>query len=94
MQLRHWLWNATRTRTSSMSRSDNVRLAFSDDVNAWLVRHGYAWSMTFRGKRGPYARLQARARAERRGLWALPGAIDPRTFRKRFGRPPSAWRGA
>jgi micrococcal nuclease len=57
-----------------------------EDVNAWLVRNGYAWSTTFRGKRGPYARLEAQARAERRGLWALPGALDPRSFRKRFGR--------
>ena len=57
-----------------------------EDVGAWLVRQGHAWSMTFRGKRGPYAPLEARARAERRGLWALPGALDPRSFRKRFGR--------
>ena len=32
------------------------------DVGAWMVRHGYAWSSTFRGKPGPYARLEARAR--------------------------------
>lgn len=57
-----------------------------EDVNGWLVRSGYAWSMTFRGRHGPYARLEAQARAERRGLWALPGALDPRSFRKRFGR--------
>ena len=57
-----------------------------EDVNGWLVRNGYAWSMTFRGKRGPYAPLEAQARAEGRGLWALPGALDPRSFRKRFGR--------
>lgn len=56
------------------------------DVGAWLVREGYAWSMTFHGKQGPYARLEEKARRERRGLWALPGATDPRSFRKRFGR--------
>lgn len=57
-----------------------------EDVGGWLVRHGYAWSMTYRGKAGPYAPLEAKARKERRGLWALPGALDPRSFRKRFGR--------
>lgn len=56
------------------------------DVGAWMVRHGYAWSNTFRGRPGPYARLEAQARAARQGLWALPGALDPRSFRKRFGR--------
>ncbi len=51
-----------------------------------MVREGYAWSTTFRGKAGPYARQEAQARAARRGLWAMPGALDPRSFRKRFGR--------
>jgi micrococcal nuclease len=57
-----------------------------EDIGAWMVRHGYAWSTTFRGKPGPYARIEEKARAERQGLWALPGALDPRSFRKRFGR--------
>lgn len=56
------------------------------DIGAWMVRRGHAWSTTFRGKAGPYAKLEARARSERQGLWALPGALDPRSFRKRFGR--------
>jgi micrococcal nuclease len=56
------------------------------DVGAWLVREGYAWSMTFRGKAGPYARQEELARGERKGLWALPGALDPRSFRRRNGR--------
>lgn len=57
-----------------------------EDVGGWMVRQGYAWSMTFRGKPGPYAPLEARARGEHRGLWARPGALEPRSFRKRFGR--------
>lgn len=57
-----------------------------EDVGAWMVRGGYAWSASYRGKPGPYARLEAKARTARRGLWALPGAQDPRSFRKRFGR--------
>lgn len=57
-----------------------------EDIGGWLVREGYAWSGSFRGKAGPYAPLQAQARRERRGLWALPGALEPRSFRQRFGR--------
>lgn len=57
-----------------------------EDLGAWLVRNGYAWSATFRGKPGPYAALEAGARAERRGLWAQPVALEPRRFRQRFGR--------
>lgn len=57
-----------------------------EDIGAWMVRNGHAWSGAFRGKQGPYAKQEALARSERLGLWALPGALDPRTFRKRFGR--------
>lgn len=57
-----------------------------EDLGAWLVRNGYAWSATFRGRPGPYAALQARAREERRGLWAQAVALEPRRFRQRFGR--------
>ena len=56
-----------------------------EDVGRWLVRNGYAWSMQFKGRNGPYATLEAQARAERAGLWAMPGALDPRSFRKRYG---------
>jgi len=57
-----------------------------DDLGAWLVRNGYAWSATFRGRPGPYAPLELRAREERRGLWAQPVTLEPRRFRQRFGR--------
>jgi micrococcal nuclease len=56
------------------------------DVGAWLVRHGYAWSTGFHGQAGPYADLQAQARREGSGLWAVPGPVEPRSFRRRFGR--------
>ena len=56
------------------------------DVGAWMVRHGHAWSMTWHGRPGPYARFEQQARSERKGLWSLPGAQDPRSFRQRFGR--------
>jgi endonuclease YncB( thermonuclease family) len=56
-----------------------------EDIGAWLVRDGYAWSSTFHGKPGPYSRLQAQARSENRGLWSLSDAVEPRTFRHHFG---------
>jgi micrococcal nuclease len=55
-----------------------------DDLSAWLVRSGYAWSSQFHGRPGPYAKLEAQARAARRGLWAS-SAQDPRNFRKMHG---------
>lgn len=56
-----------------------------DDVGRWLVRNGYAWSMRFHGRSGPYAGLEAQARREHKGLWARPGAQEPRAFRHDFG---------
>jgi micrococcal nuclease len=56
------------------------------DIGAWMVERGNAWSMTFRRKPGPYAALQAQARAARRGLWAQAAPLAPRSFRQRFGR--------
>ena len=85
----HVLHQKVRVRTRGVDDYERV-LARIDhrgqDVNAWLVRYGYAWSMSFHGKRGPYAALEEQARSERKGLWALPGATDPRSFRKRHGR--------
>ena len=56
------------------------------DVGAWMVREGDAWSMGFGGKPGPYGRYENEARTARRGLWSLPGALEPRSFRRRHGR--------
>jgi micrococcal nuclease len=56
------------------------------DVNAWLVREGHAWSGTFKGRHGPYAKLEEEARSARRGLWANAGAVEPRNFRRSHGR--------
>ena len=62
-----------------------VRLQ-GQDVGAWLVREGHAWSGSFRGKRGPYARLEDEARAAQRGLGADANAVEPRHFRRSHGR--------
>jgi len=66
-----------------------------DDVAAWMVAQGHAWGDHHRrrqgGKdsgadRGTYSALEAQAKAARRGLFAQPGAIEPRLFRRMHGR--------
>lgn len=56
-----------------------------EDVGGWMVAQGHAWSYRRRGDAGPYAAQQAQARRERLGLWAEPGAVEPRLFRQRGG---------
>lgn len=56
-----------------------------EDVNAWLVRTGWAWASRWRG-RGAYVKHEDQARAARRGLWVKGGAPEsPRDFRRRHG---------
>jgi micrococcal nuclease len=55
------------------------------DMNAWLVRSGWAWASRWRG-RGAYVAQEKQARANARGLWAAAEAPeDPRDFRRRHG---------
>jgi micrococcal nuclease len=54
------------------------------DVGAWMVARGYAWSARGRGG-GPYAQEEAQARKARIGLWTAPTAVEPRSFRRRHG---------
>lgn len=56
-----------------------------EDVGAWLVRQGHAWSYRYRGQSGPYARQEALARAQGRGLFGAGKAERPRDFRRRHG---------
>jgi micrococcal nuclease len=57
-----------------------------DDVAAWMVAHGHAWGDHYKRRDGGrYAVLEAQAKAARRGLFAQPGAIEPRVFRRMHG---------
>lgn len=56
-----------------------------EDVGAWLVAHGHAWSYGFRYHPAPYAAELQAARSMGLGLFADPGAIEPRLFRKQHG---------
>lgn len=55
------------------------------DLGAWLVAGGYAWSAGYQRRSGAYAQEQMAARQARRGLWAAAAPVNPRSFRKRHG---------
>ncbi|MES3002108.1 MAG: thermonuclease family protein [Pseudomonadota bacterium] len=56
-----------------------------EDLGAWLVLNGYAWSTHYQRRAAPYARQEAAALGARRGLWASASPVEPRIFRKRHG---------
>jgi len=61
-----------------------VRLK-GQDVGAWLVRQGHAWSYRYQGHPGPYAAQERQAREQGRGVFQASGAQRPRDFRRRHG---------
>ena len=66
-----------------------VNVSFAgEDVGAWMVSQGHAWSYGFRYHAGRYAAEEHAARAAGRGLFADPHAIEPRIFRKQHGKCP------
>lgn len=56
-----------------------------EDIGAWMVGQGHAWSYRERRNAGPYAQEQAQAAQARRGLFADAQMIEPRVFRKSHG---------
>jgi micrococcal nuclease len=75
---------AARARDSYQRTLAQVSLA-GQDLGAWMVSRGHAWSYRFRQGLGPYARQEALARHARLGLWSGPPPLPPRDFRKRYG---------
>jgi micrococcal nuclease len=61
-----------------------VRLQ-GDDVGAWMVQQGQAWSYRYRNNPGPYAVQEQGARTAQRGVWARADSVEPRMFRKQHG---------
>ncbi len=61
-----------------------VRL-HGQDVGAWLVSRGHAWSYRYRTQTGPYVQQESEARAHRLGLFRQARAELPREFRRRHG---------
>jgi len=56
-----------------------------NDVGAWMVGQGYAWSYGYQHHVGPYDALQLQAQSQHLGLFADGRALQPRWFRKRYG---------
>lgn len=56
-----------------------------EDLGAWMVGQGHAWSARYRRSLGPYASQETAARSARRGLFAQADAVEPRAFRQRHG---------
>ncbi len=56
-----------------------------DDVGAWLVKNGHAWSYAYQRRPAPYAKELAAAQNARLGLWAQAVPMEPRAFRKSNG---------
>ncbi len=57
----------------------------NEDIGAWMVKQGHAWSYRERHNAGPYAQEQARAERSHLGLFADLQATEPRVFRKSHG---------
>ncbi len=55
------------------------------DLGAWLVGSGMAWSYHWGRSGGPYSTLQDQARQARRGLWSQPQPMRPGVFRRMHG---------
>jgi micrococcal nuclease len=64
-----------------------------DDVAAWMVSNGQAWSYRWRRSLGPFPAEEAAARERRRGLFAEVSPELPREFRQRHGPCPMPPRG-
>lgn len=64
-----------------------------DDVAAWLVSTGQAWSYRWRRNLGPFAAEESAARTRRLGLFKEADPELPRDFRKRHGPCPMPSRG-
>ena len=81
-----------RVRLTSRGNDDyrrvlgNIHLASGEDVSAWMVSQGHAWSYRYRRSPGPYAHEERQARALKRGLFANEkSAIEPALFRRLHG---------
>jgi micrococcal nuclease len=82
--LRHRVVVITRGEDDYRRTIGRLRMG-REDVGAWMVSHGYAWSYRFRGHPGPYVRQERRARDAQLGLWSGGAVESPREFRVRHG---------
>ena len=62
----------------------NIRLR-DEDISAWMVSQGHAWSYRYRRNNGPYAEQESAAQTAKLGLFADASPQEPRWFRKAHG---------
>ena len=55
----------------------------NEDLGAWLVLSGHAWSNHYRQSLGTYGQQETAARQAGRGLWASGTPMEPKIFRKK-----------
>lgn len=79
---------ATLQTTGRDGQGRTVGNLLLDDLNVsrFLVENGHAWSVRTRWDQGPLVKQEKMARALTRGLHALPGAVQPKEFRRVHGR--------
>jgi micrococcal nuclease len=56
-----------------------------EDVGAWMVSQGHAWSYRVHGESGRYDREEAQARESARGLFSQADPMRPYVFRRVHG---------
>lgn len=54
-----------------------------EDLGAWLVANGHAWSNHYHQSLGTYGQQETAAKQAGRGLWAGGYPVEPKLFRKR-----------
>jgi micrococcal nuclease len=74
----------TRSKDDYDRTLGNIRLQ-GEDISAWMVSQGHAWSYRYRRSNGPYAAQELTAKTAKRGLFADTAAQEPRWFRKAHG---------
>ena len=74
----------TRSKDDYGRSLGNIRLQ-GEDISAWMVSEGHAWSYRYRRSEGPYASQEQAAKRAKRGLFADAAAQEPRWFRKAHG---------
>lgn len=56
-----------------------------ENMAAWMVKQGWAWSYRWHGDPGPFAQEETSARAKNKGIFGDALAEEPRLFRHRNG---------
>lgn len=75
-----------RVRTTDDYRRSVATLELGgEDIGAWMVARGHAWSTRFHRSLGVYAAQERAARAARRGLFSAADPVEPGAFRKAHG---------